>query len=78
MLTLATFSLLLFTLSPLVSFLDAGLGWVAVSCLSTLDTSETLVAEIDVWVPRSVEVSVRAPMPVAGIPTNTVDSKAKA
>ena len=45
----------------------SGLGWVTVSCLSTLE-QPPLHAEIDVYAPRGVEVFVRRPMPIGGLP----------
>ena len=46
----------------------SGLGWVSVGCLPTLQQG-ALEATLAVWVPRGVEVFVRPPMPVGGLPT---------
>ena len=53
----------------------SGLGWISVGCLDTLAGSNrgALDATIDVWVPKGVEVRVRPPMPVAGLPTQLPD-----
>mmetsp|Transcript_46672 Transcript_46672/g.77203 ORF Transcript_46672/g.77203 Transcript_46672/m.77203 type:complete len:490 (+) Transcript_46672:161-1630(+) len=56
----------------------SGLGWVSVGCLNTLEDTRAagLLATIDVWVPRGVEVLVRPPMPIAGLPTAGALSRA--
>ena len=51
----------------------SGLGWVAVSCLPTLlaTSAVEMQLEIDIWVPAKVEVFLRPPMPVGGLPAET-------
>eukprot|EP00908_Phaeocystis_cordata_P016681 Transcript_27974.p1 GENE.Transcript_27974~~Transcript_27974.p1 ORF type:complete len:505 (+),score=203.91 Transcript_27974:492-2006(+) len=65
------------TLTPLQHTADiavSGLGWVAVSALPTLRAApDQMRAEIDVWVPKRVEVFLRPPMPVGGLPAETAD-----
>jgi len=57
----------------------SGLGWVAVGAVASLraaaaargvkaDADEAMRLVVDVWVPKGVEVSVRPPMPVGGLP----------
>ena len=64
-------------LTPLQHTADiaiSGLGWVAVSALPTLRAStDEMRCEIDVWVPAKVEVFLRPPMPVGGLPVETAD-----
>ena len=57
----------------------SGLGWVAVSCLPTLRASspEEMQLEIDIWVPALVEVFLRPPMPVGGLPADTEEGNAE-
>ena len=46
----------------------------AVSALPTLRAApDQMRAEIDVWVPKRVEVFLRPPMPVGGLPAETAD-----
>ena len=66
------------SLTPLRHTADiaiSGLGWVAVSMLPTLRASpDEMRAEIDVWVPAKVEVFLRPPMPVGGLPADTEET----
>ena len=66
------------TLTPLQHTADiaiSGLGWVAVSALPTLRAgADEMHAEIDVWVPAKVEVFLRPPMPIGGLPADTADT----
>lgn len=65
------------TLTPLQHTADiaiSGLGWVAVSALPTLRASaDEMRCEMDVWVPAKVEVFLRPPMPIGGMPVETAD-----
>ena len=61
-------------LNPLEQAADlsiSGLGWVSLGALASLRkaTDENAMRMvIDVWVPRGVQVSLRPPMPIAGLP----------
>jgi nitric-oxide synthase len=50
----------------------SGLGWVSVGALASLRGKSSrgrgTHAVMDVWVPKGVEVSLRPPMPIAGLP----------
>ena len=51
----------------------SGLGWVAVGALASLRAPASpgaMRVVIDVWVPQGVEVSLRRPMPVGGLPVD--------
>ena len=45
----------------------SGLGWVSVGALASLRGGDMSVV-IDVWAPKEVQVSLRPPMPVQGLP----------
>ena len=61
-------------LNPLEQAADlsiSGLGWVSLGALASLRkaTDENAMRMvIDVWVPKGVQVSLRPPMPIAGLP----------
>jgi len=67
----------LFPMEQAADIAISGLGWVSVGCLATLQSTDRrrkaqdapLAATIDVWAPRGIEVLVRPPMPIAGVPT---------
>ena len=46
----------------------SGLGWVSVGALASLRKKEAMRAVLEVWAPKGVQVSLRPPMPVAGLP----------
>ena len=47
----------------------SGLGWVSVGALASLRRSDAgMACVIEVWVPQGVQVSLRPPMPIAGLP----------
>ena len=50
----------------------SGLGWVTLSALASLRAAapDGMRVVLDVWVPRGVEVSVRSPMPIGGLPVD--------
>jgi nitric-oxide synthase len=50
----------------------SGLGWVSVGALASLRKTGSMHARLAVWAPKGVEVSVRQPMPITGLP-NQVD-----
>ena len=47
----------------------SGLGWISVGALASLRrTDAPMVAVLEVWVPKGVQVSTRPPMPIARLP----------
>lgn len=46
----------------------SGLGWVSIGALASMRQTEPMKAVLEVWVPKGVQVSLRPPMPVAGLP----------
>ena len=60
-------------LTPMAQAADlaiSGLGWVSVGALASLRRGDgALKATLDVWLPKGVELFVRPPMPIAGLPT---------
>ena len=50
----------------------SGLGWISVGALASLrrggESDGSMRAVLEVWVPRGVQVSVRPPMPITGLP----------
>ena len=47
----------------------SGLGWLSIGALASLRRTEgAMRLVIDVWVPKGVEVSLRPPMPISGLP----------
>lgn len=60
-------------LTPMAQAADlaiSGLGWVSVGALASLRRGDgALQATLDVWLPKGVELFVRPPMPIAGLPT---------
>ena len=64
-------------LTPMAQAADlaiSGLGWVSVGALASLRRGDgALKATLDVWLPKGVELFVRPPMPIAGLPTAQAD-----
>ena len=61
----------LFEMEQAADVAISGLGWVSVGALASLrpagrKASQRMVMEV--WVPRGVQVSLRPPMPIAGLP----------
>lgn len=66
-------------LEPLQQSADicvSGLGWISVGALPILRQKSRdgvlMTAKFDVWVPRGVEVSLRSPMPIGGLPSQAM------
>lgn len=60
----------LYELEQVCDISISGLGWISVGALASLRQSGDMRAVIDVWVPRSVSVKLRNPMPVGRLPNN--------
>ena len=66
-----TFELELGTMEQAADLCISGLGWVSIGALASLarrgDARRSRV-RLAVWLPRGVKVSLRPPMPIAGLP----------
>ena len=65
------FELDLDEMSQVADISISGLGWISVGALASLRKepgSEGMRTVIDVWVPVRVRISLRPPMPIAGLP----------
>ena len=61
----------LFEMEQAADVAISGLGWVSVGALASLRPAGRAASErvvMEVWVPRGVQVSLRPPMPIAGLP----------
>ena len=56
----------------------SGLGWVSLGALASLRKSAAgMHCTIEVWVPKGVQVSLRPPMPIGGLPNEVVVEEAE-